>query len=97
MMNLLTRNLSAIRSVRPFHVIRQFSLDATKDFYGILGVSKTDTVTRIGKAYDELLRFESSQEKLKDIQRAYDTLSDPAKRKWYDAGFIVNASTLPGE
>jgi molecular chaperone DnaJ len=64
-----------------------------KDYYEILGLNKESSVDDIKKAYRSLAKkyhpdknpnSKSSEEKFKDIQEAYDTLSDSQKRANYD-------------
>src|SRR5215204_5007025 len=65
------------------------------DLYKTLGVAKGASGEEIKKAHRKLVRKyhpdrnpgdPKAEEKFKEIQGAYDTLSDPAKRKEYDAG-----------
>ena len=64
--------------------------------YDLLGVSKTASATEIKKAYHKLARTlhpdvnpdKSAAEKFKAVTAAYELLSDPEKRKRFDAGEI---------
>src|ERR1700735_1927158 len=65
-----------------------------KDYYAILGVPKNAAAKDIKSAYRKLARkwhpdanpdnAKASEEKFKDIQEAYEVLSDPEKRSKYD-------------
>jgi len=62
------------------------------DYYGALGVSKNATADEIKKAYRQLVRKHhpdidksaGADKKFKEVQSAYDILSDPQKRQTYD-------------
>ncbi|VEU70102.1 molecular chaperone DnaJ [Mycoplasmopsis glycophila] len=63
-----------------------------RDYYDVLGISKTATAQEIKSAYRKLakkyhpdvLKDGTSDEKMKEINEAYDVLSDENKRRSYD-------------
>jgi molecular chaperone DnaJ len=84
---------------------------AKRDFYEILGVSKTASDDEIKKAYRKLaMKYhpdrnqgdaaKAAEEKFKEVKEAYEMLSDPQKRAAYDqyghAGVDPNMRGGPG-
>lgn len=70
-----------------------------KDYYEILGITRSATVEEIGKAYRRLAFAHhpdrnpgdaESCERFKEVAGAYETLSDPVKKSFYDGGGAPN-------
>jgi len=67
-------------------------MQVDKDYYAILGLSKTATAQEIKKTYRRLARRyhpdagadEEEAAHFREIQEAYDVLSDPHQREAYD-------------
>src|SRR3712207_2370361 len=66
-----------------------------KDLYSVLGVDKKASADEIKKAHRKLVRQyhpdrnpgdAKAEERFKEVQHAYDVLSDPDKRRQYDRG-----------
>jgi molecular chaperone DnaJ len=75
---------------------------AAKNYYELLGVSKTASADDIKKAYRRLARKHhpdagGSEERFKEIGEAYEVLSDPEKRTQYDQfGQYFGGNAPPG-
>jgi len=78
---------------------------AVKDLYETLGVAKGASQDEIKKAYRKLARQyhpdanpgdASAEERFKEVQSAYDVLSDPEKRTQYDRFGSQNGRGAPG-
>jgi molecular chaperone DnaJ len=73
-----------------------------KSLYDVLGVPKNASQDEIKKAYRKLVRDvhpdrnPGNEERFKEVQGAYDVLSDPDKRKQYDVVGSTNGRTGPG-
>ena len=81
-----------------------------RDYYEVLGVSKTATDAEIKKAFRQQAKKyhpdihpgdKECEEKFKEAQEAYAVLSDPDKRRQYDqfghAAFLVTFSEISSE
>lgn len=75
------------------------------DYYTILGVPQQADDSQIKQAYRKLAKKyhpdlnpdnPAAEEKFKDIVEAYETLSDYAKRKKYDATLMQSSDTIKG-
>ncbi len=78
---------------------------AQKDYYGILGVSRTAKPEEIRKSYRHLARKyhpdvnpgnKGAEEKFKQLSEAYEILSDEKKRKIYDQYGFYSDNLPPG-
>ncbi len=75
------------------------------EYYDTLGVPRTAAADEIRKAYRKLARKyhpdlnpgdKSAEERFKNVQEAYDVLSDPKKRQMYDQIGFYSESGFPG-
>src|SRR4051812_18818447 len=78
---------------------------AVKDLYETLGVARNAGPDEIKKAYRKLARKHhpdanpgdsAAEERFKEVQQAYDVLSEPDKRKQYDSFGSANGRSGPG-
>ena len=73
----------------------------TPDYYKTLGVSKDASEAEIKKAFRKLAQKHhpdagGDEEKFKEINEAYEVLSDPKKKQVYDQFGAVGAGGMPG-
>lgn len=80
-------------------------MNGYKDYYQILGVSRNASEKEIKDAYRRLARKyhpdanpgdKNSEEKFKEINEAYEVLSNPEKRRQYDSGAMFMGAGGPG-
>ena len=80
-------------------------MTTTRDYYEILGVSKTATDDEIKKAYRQLaMKFhpdrnpgdKKAEESFKEVAEAYEVLHDPDKRAHYDRVGRSTGAPFPG-
>src|SRR6195952_6028327 len=76
-----------------------------RSLYESLGVSKNASQDEIKKAYRKLVQEfhpdknpgnDAAEERFKEVQTAYDVLSDDAKRKQYDRVGSTDGRAAPG-
>jgi molecular chaperone DnaJ len=78
---------------------------AKQDYYGTLGVAKDAPLDEIRKVYRKLARKyhpdlnpgdKAAEERFKNVQEAYDVLSDSKKRQMYDQYGFYSPNGYPG-
>src|SRR5208283_4479896 len=75
------------------------------EYYETLGIPKKASADDVRKAYRKLARKyhpdlnpgdKSSEDRFKNVQEAYDILSDPKKRQMYDQVGFYSENAFPG-
>jgi curved DNA-binding protein CbpA len=81
-------------------------MQTTKNLYGLLGLSRRASQDDIRREYRRLVREHhpdtnpgdpSAEERFKEIQQAYEVLSNPEKRREYDQRFHASAARRSGK
>src|SRR5271166_612736 len=76
-----------------------------QDYYQTLGLSKGASADEVRKSYRRLARKhhpdlnpgdKASEDRFKNVQEAYDVLSDDKKKQMYDQVGFYSASGMPG-
>src|SRR5215217_9535658 len=80
-------------------------MQVSKDLYKLLGLSRNASEEEIRKAHRKLVRKYhpdtnpedlQAEERFKEIQQAYEVLSDEKKRREYDEGLRTSSRGSPG-
>jgi curved DNA-binding protein CbpA len=80
-------------------------MQTTKDLYSLLGLSRGASQDDIRRAYRKLVREHhpdanpgdpSAEERFKEIQQAYEVLSNPEKRRAHDQKFYASSTRRSG-
>ncbi|HEY3442452.1 MAG TPA: molecular chaperone DnaJ [Paludibaculum sp.] len=80
-------------------------MNSNKDYYQTLGVKRDASADEVRKAYRRLARKhhpdlnpgdKTSEDRFKQVQEAYDVLSDAKKRKMFDQFGFYSESGVPG-